>query len=483
MTPLASAWTHRYADLGDTFATPQRPTPLAAPRMVAVSEGMAQELGWAVDDLHSDGATLALAGNQVWPGTRPWAGVYSGHQFGQWAGQLGDGRAITLGEWPSASGPQEIQLKGAGPTPYSRRGDGRAVWRSAIREFLASEAMHALGVPTTRALCLVASPEPVRRETWEAAAVVTRVAPSFIRFGHFEHFAHTGQHAALRQLADFVIEHFYPDCRAAVGNPYAALLAAVTERTADLLAHWQALGFCHGVMNTDNMSILGLTIDYGPFQFLDDYDPGHICNHSDHQGRYAFDQQVPVAHWNLFCLGQALLPLMANTDEALAALQPYEARQAQTWQRLMSAKLGAPDGVWLEPSLIHDLMALLAQQSVDHTAFWWRLTESIDAQDAPVRELFAQPTAFDAWAARWRAQPELGHWPEVHTRMRRRNPALVLRNHLGQQAIERAQAGDWSEVHRLQKALAQPFVVLPDAPDLYAVAPEWASRIAISCSS
>jgi uncharacterized protein YdiU (UPF0061 family) len=323
----------------------------------------------------------------------------------------------------------------------------------------------------------------VRRETWEAAAVVTRVAPSFIRFGHFEHFAHTGQHAALRQLADFVIEHFYPDCRAAVGNPYAALLAAVTERTADLLAHWQALGFCHGVMNTDNMSILGLTIDYGPFQFLDDYDPGHICNHSDHQGRYAFDQQVPVAHWNLFCLGQALLPLMANTDEALAALQPYEARQAQSWQRLMSAKLGAPDGVWLEPSLIHDLMALLAQQSVDHTAFWWRLTESIGAQDAPVRELFAQPTAFDAWAARWRAQPALGPWPEVQNRMRRRNPALVLRNHLGQQAIERAQAGDWSEVHRLHKALAQPFVALPDAPDLYAVAPEWASRIAISCSS
>ena len=485
MTPLASAWTHRYADLGDTFATPQRPTPLAAPRMVAVSEGMARELGWSVDDLHRDAATQALAGNQVWPGTRPWAGVYSGHQFGQWAGQLGDGRAITLGEWPSASGPQEIQLKGAGPTPYSRRGDGRAVWRSAIREFLASEAMHALGVPTTRALCLVASPEPVRRETWEAAAVVTRVAPSFIRFGHFEHFAHTGQHAALRQLADFVIEHFYPDCRAAVGNPYAALLAAVTERTADLLAHWQALGFCHGVMNTDNMSILGLTIDYGPFQFLDDYDPGHICNHSDHQGRYAFDQQVPVAHWNLFCLGQALLPLLDSTDQALAALSPYETRQAETEQRLMAQKLGwlgVEDG---DAVSIAALFALLAQQSVDHTAFFWRLADALGDDGTAVRQLFVQPQAFDAWASSWRARA-LSQGQTVataHAQMRRHNPAVVLRNHLGQQAIERAERGDWSEVHRLQTALAKPFEVLPGCEDLCEVAPEWASTIAISCSS
>lgn len=485
MTPLATAWTHRYADLGDTFVTPQHPTPLAAPTMVAVSEAMAAELGWSVRDLRSEAATQVLAGNALWPGTRPWAGVYSGHQFGQWAGQLGDGRAITLGAWPSASGPLEIQLKGAGPTPYSRRGDGRAVWRSAIREFLASEAMHALGVPTTRALCLVASPEPVRRERWEAAAVVTRVAPSFIRFGHFEHFAHTGQLQALRQLADFVIEHFYPDCRAADGNPYAALLAAVTERTADLLAHWQVLGFCHGVMNTDNMSILGLTIDYGPFQFMDEHDPGHICNHSDHQGRYAFDQQVRVAHWNLFCLAQALLPLLDGTDQALAALSSYETRQAKTERRLMAQKLG-----WLgqedgDAASITALFALLAQQSVDHTAFFCRLADELDSDGSRVRELFVQPQAFDAWASPWRARV-LCQGQTVATaqaQMRRHNPAVVLRNHLGQQAIERAERGDWSEVQRLQTALAKPFEVLPGCEDLCEVAPEWASTIAISCSS
>lgn len=485
MTPLASAWTHRFADLGDTFATPQHPTPLAAPAMVAVSEAMAAELGWSVSDLRSETATQVLAGNAVWPGTRPWAGVYSGHQFGQWAGQLGDGRAITLGEWPSASGTLEIQLKGAGPTPYSRLGDGRAVWRSAIREFLASEAMHALGVPTTRALCLVASPEPVRREAWEAAAVVTRVAPSFIRFGHFEHFAHTGQHAALRQLADFVIEHFYPDCRAADGNPYAALLAAVTERTADLMAHWQVLGFCHGVMNTDNMSILGLTIDYGPFQFMDEHDPGHICNHSDHQGRYAYDQQVSVAHWNLFCLGQALLPLMDSTEPALAALALYEARQTHTEQRLMAQKLG-----WLgqedgDAASIAALRALMAQQSVDHTAFFWRLADALSNDGAAVRELFVQPKAFDAWASAWRTRAlSQGHTvTTAQAQMRRHNPAVVLRNHLGQQAIERAERGDWSELHRLQTALAKPFEVLPGCEDLCEVAPDWASTIAISCSS
>ena len=485
MTPSATAWTHRYLDLGEAFATAQRPTPLAAPAMVAVSESMAQDLGWSVKDLRSEAATQVLSGNAMWPGTRPWAGVYSGHQFGQWAGQLGDGRAITLGEWPSATGVQEIQLKGAGPTPYSRRGDGRAVWRSAIREFLASEAMHALGVPTTRALCLVASPEPVRRERWEAAAVVTRVAPCFIRFGHFEHFAHTGQHEALRRLADFVIEHFYPECRAGEGNPYAALLSAVTERTADLLAHWQVLGFCHGVMNTDNMSILGLTIDYGPFQFMDEHDPGHICNHSDHQGRYAFDQQVRVAHWNLFCLGQALLPLMEHTEQALAALAPYEARQAQTEQGLMAQKLG-----WLsqedgDAALIAALLALMAQQSVDHTAFFWRLADALSDNHAAVRELFVQPQAWDAWAIEWRArvQRQGQTLDQAHVQMRQLNPAVVLRNHLGQQAIERAEHGDWSEVHRLQQALARPFEVLPGCEDLCAVAPDWAAQIAISCSS
>lgn len=259
----------------------------------------------------------------------------------------------------------------------------------------------------------------------------------------------------------------------------------MTERTADLMAHWQVLGFCHGVMNTDNMSILGLTIDYGPFQFMDEHDPGHICNHSDHQGRYAFDQQVRVAHWNLFCLGQALLPLMDSPEPALAALAPYEARQAHTAQRLMAKKLGwlgVEDG---DDASIAALFGLLAQQSVDHTAFFWRLADALVGDGVAVRELFVQPQAFDAWAGAWRARA-LRQGQTVataHAQMRRHNPALVLRNHLGQQAIERAERGDWSEVHRLQTALAKPFEVLPGCEDFCEVAPDWASTIAISCSS
>eukprot|EP01136_Pigoraptor_vietnamica_P016066 Opistho-1_new@4670 len=262
-----SAWTHRFAGLGPAFHTELRPTPLPAPHWVGQSPAVARELGLDPAWMQGDEALQAFTGNTVLPGMRPLASVYSGHQFGHWAGQLGDGRAILLGELPGPQGPLEIQLKGAGLTPYSRMGDGRAVLRSSIREFLCSEAMHALGIPTSRALCVTGSPAPVRREEIETAAVVTRVAPSFIRFGHFEHFSHSGQHEQLRTLADFVIDHFYPVCREAPGNPYAALLEAVSARTAEMVAQWQAVGFCHGVMNTDNMSILGLTIDYGPFQF------------------------------------------------------------------------------------------------------------------------------------------------------------------------------------------------------------------------
>jgi uncharacterized protein YdiU (UPF0061 family) len=261
------AWTHRFADLGPDFHTELHPTPLPDPHWVGRSLGMARELGLTEAWMQSDEALQALTGNAVLPGMRPLASVYSGHQFGHWAGQLGDGRAILLGELPGPLGPLEVQLKGAGLTPYSRMGDGRAVLRSSIREFLCSEAMHALGIPTSRALSVTGSPGKVRREEIETAAVVARVAPSFIRFGHFEHFSHSGQHDQLRTLADFVIDHFYPACREATGNPYAALLEAVSARTAGMVAQWQAVGFCHGVMNTDNMSILGLTIDYGPYRW------------------------------------------------------------------------------------------------------------------------------------------------------------------------------------------------------------------------
>ena len=309
-TDCGMAWNNTFAALGPAFFTRLAPTPLPAPHWVGSNEALAQELGLDSDWFQSDAALQVFSGNQRLPGTDPLASAYSGHQFGMWAGQLGDGRAILLGETAAGT---EVQLKGSGLTPYSRRGDGRAVLRSSIREFLCSEAMHALGIATTRALCITGSPEPVRRESIETAAVVTRTAPSFIRFGHFEHFASRNQLAELRQLADYVIDRHYPECRnsqAFDGNAYAALLQAVSERSATTAAQWQASGFCHGVLNTDNMSILGLTIDYGPFQFLDAYVPNHVCNHSDTQGRYAFHHQPNIVYWNLLRLGQALQPLI-----------------------------------------------------------------------------------------------------------------------------------------------------------------------------
>jgi uncharacterized protein YdiU (UPF0061 family) len=417
--------------------------------------------------------------------------VYSGHQFGVWAGQLGDGRAILLGETEQGL---EVQLKGAGPTPYSRRGDGRAVLRSSIREFLCSEAMHGLGIPTTRALCVTGSDAPVRRETLETAAVVTRVAPSFIRFGHFEHLAASGQDAALKTLADYVIARYYPQCLESdalknkfQGNPYACLLHEVTHRTAALVAHWQSVGFCHGVMNTDNMSILGLTIDYGPFQFLDAFDPNHICNHSDTQGRYAFKQQPNVAYWNLFCLGQALMPLVGEQDLAVQALESFKTHYPQELHQRYAHKLGLSAA--FDVQLLQDLLDLLAKNRVDHTIFWRRLShfaQTDSAQHAThVVDLFLDRPAFGVWLKQY-AEVLSRNTTEREAaaqRMLRTNPKFVLRNHLGETAIRQAQAKDFSGVATLLGLLDNPFDEHPGM-DAYAdFPPDWASSIEISCSS
>src|SRR6201996_8442207 len=300
-----------FAALGNVFLTRLPAAPLPAPYVVGFAPDVAQMLGFDTSLADAPGFAEFFSGNTTrdWPSTSlPYAAVYSGHQFGVWAGQLGDGRALTLGEVEHDGQRFELQLKGAGRTPYSRMGDGRAVLRSSIREFLCSEAMHHLGIPTTRALCVTGSDQPVRREEMETAAVVTRVSPSFVRFGHFEHFYSNDRVDALTALADHVIDRFYPACKEA-DDPYLALLNEAVLSTADMIVHWQAVGFCHGVMNTDNMSILGLTIDYGPFGFIDGFDANHICNHSDSQGRYAYKQQPQVGYWNLFCLAQALVPL------------------------------------------------------------------------------------------------------------------------------------------------------------------------------
>ena len=479
-------WHNRFATLGTAFYTPLQPSPLPSPTWVGTSSDVARLLGLEETWLASPAGLSAFTGNVAIAGSQPLASVYSGHQFGHWAGQLGDGRAILLGEAETANGPQEIQLKGAGLTPYSRMGDGRAVLRSSIREFLCSEAMHALGIPTSRALCVTGSPAPVRREEIETAAVVTRVAPSFIRFGHFEHFSHSGQHEQLRVLADFVIDNFYPACRLAPGNPYAALLEAVSARTAEMVAHWQAVGFCHGVMNTDNMSILGLTIDYGPFQFLDAFNPGHVCNHSDTGGRYAYNRQPNIAYWNLYALGQALLPLMEDQQQALDALEPYKALMPAALQRRMNAKLGLASVQAGDAEITEALMKLMAADAVDFTIFWRRLSRAVTGHLEPVRDLFLQREAFDAWAMRWKArlQAQSGFdATATQTQMLRTNPHVVLRNHLGEVAIQRAKQGDFSEVARLQNALEHPFEEVAGQEDLAAFPPDWASQIEISCSS
>jgi uncharacterized protein YdiU (UPF0061 family) len=466
--------------LGPAFGTELPPLWLNAPHWVARSPALAATLGLA-EWLDSPEALPVLAGNAVAPGTRPFASVYSGHQFGVWAGQLGDGRALLLGEAETAAGPMEIQLKGSGLTPYSRMGDGRAVLRSSIREFLGSEAMHALGIPTTRALAVIGSPQPVRREAIESAAVVTRVAPSFLRFGHFEHFTHTAQDMqALRHLTDAAIERYFPG----VAGPV-ALLEEVARRTARLVAQWQLVGFCHGVMNTDNMSLLGLTIDYGPFGFLDAFDPHHICNHSDDQGRYSYARQPAIAFWNLHALAQAMMPLVDGPPEAasetlLAALEPFKAEFAAAMVGGLRAKLGLVSEHDDDAALADDLLKLMAEDRADYTIAWRRLS-NLDA----ARDCFLQLDKFDAWAGLYRARLALEGSDDALRvqRMHSTNPKFVLRNHLAQGAIERAQQGDFSEVARLLKLLERPFDEQPEHEADAGFPPDWASQLEVSCSS
>ncbi|CAG9171601.1 YdiU family protein [Cupriavidus respiraculi] len=494
-----------FGDLGERFFTRLRPTPLPSPYLVGVAPAAAQLLGLRPEQLGERAFVETLAGSHVPDWADPLATVYSGHQFGVWAGQLGDGRAIRLAEAKTASGPIEIQLKGAGMTPYSRMADGRAVLRSSIREFLCSEAMAALGIPTTRALAIMGSDAPVRRETIETAAVVTRLSPTFIRFGHFEHFAARDQVDELRQLADFVIDRFLPQCRES-GQPYLALLREASVRTADLMAQWQAVGFCHGVMNTDNMSILGLTIDYGPFGFLDAFDANHICNHSDTQGRYAYSQQPQVAFWNLHCLAQALLPLWlergddgsateaakeAAVDAAHEALEPFRTRYAEAFfaqyrNKLGLRKLGADDKD--DEPLLTDLFKLLHTQRADYTLFWRnlaRISSADGSRDAPVRDLFMDRAAWDAWADQYRARLRAEQSDDAAraTAMLAVNPKYVLRNHLAETAIRQARDKDFSEVERLLAVLSRPFDEQPDAEHYAALPPDWASGLEVSCSS
>lgn len=489
-------WERGFGQLDARFYTRLAPTPLPAPYLVAFSADAAALIGLPASAGAHPQFTEVAIGNRVPQGADPLAAVYAGHQFGVYVPQLGDGRALLLGAVAGPQGSWELQLKGAGKTPYSRMGDGRAVLRSSIREFLCSEAMHGLGIPTTRALSVAGSDEPVLRETAETAAVVIRMAPSFVRFGSFEFFFWSNRHEELRLLADHVIDAFYPECRDAGDGArrYLALIEEVARRTARLLAQWQGVGFCHGVMNTDNMSILGLTLDYGPFGFIDAFDARHICNHSDEQGRYAYAQQPAVANWNLYCLGQALMPLIDDVEAAQAALAVFKEEFETAVAAQFNAKLGLATLREDDAELVARLIALLDAQRVDWTVFWRRLAglrlrPQPPSDEAPLRDLFADRAAFDAWALEYRARlaAENSIDGERAARMNRVNPKYVLRNYLAEAAIRKARGDDgrrdYAEIERLLACLRRPYDEQPGFEDYAAAAPDWAASLHLSCSS
>ncbi len=479
-----------FGELPPAFYTRLNPTPLPAPYLVCASEAAAALIGLEPAELYNDDFLQVFSGNAVHPSSRPLAAVYSGHQFGVWAGQLGDGRAILLGEAKSdesGSGALELQLKGSGKTPYSRMGDGRAVLRSSIREFLCSEAMAGLGIPTSRALCVIGSDLRVMREMPETTAVVTRMAQSFVRFGSFEHWFYHQHPEELKTLADYVLMQSYPQLRDS-HQPYQALLQEITLRTAELVAQWQSVGFMHGVLNTDNMSILGITLDYGPFGFMEAYDPAHICNHTDQQGRYSYRMQPRIGEWNCYALGQAMVSLIGDVDEVHAALAVYkpsfDAKMTALWQ----AKLGLLSDEKSDDQLINGLLEILARNRVDFPLFFRRLSDlktNDPGADAPLRDLFIDRPAFDAWSVeyRLRLRQEQSNDAARKRRMDQANPKYVLRNYLAQAAIEKAQQKDFSEVQRLLKILQHPFDEQPEHDDYAQLPPDWAAGIEVSCSS
>jgi uncharacterized protein YdiU (UPF0061 family) len=485
------------------------PEPVAAPRLLAYSRDMAARLGFSDDEVASPAFADVFAGNALLPGMQSYASNYGGHQFGHWAGQLGDGRAIALGETVTAGGERwELQLKGAGPTPYSRSADGRAVLRSSIREFLCSEAMHHLGVPTTRALSLVGTGEAVVRDMFydghpraEPGAVVCRVAPSFIRFGHFELPASRGEVPLLQQLADFCIARDFPELATlpSDGQRIAEWFGQVAERTARMVAHWMRVGFVHGVMNTDNMSILGLTIDYGPYGWIDDFDPDWTPNTTDAHGRrYRFGWQPKIAYWNLTRLAHALAPLFEDPTPLRDGLQRYTDAFVVADRGNIARKLGLGECNDADVELMQQLHGLLHDAEVDMTIFFRNLAD-MDPQApslVPMAEAFYDPgkreaatPAFDAWLARYAARvgDDASATGVRRARMDAANPRYVLRNYLAQQAIDRAEQGDFAGIEELLEVMTNPYEDQPGREAFAARRPDWARDRAgcsmLSCSS
>ena len=501
------AFDNSFAALPAAFYTRLEPLPLPNPQLVAVSRDVADLLGLPPEFLNSPQFAEIFAGNRRLPGSAPLAAVYSGHQFGVWAGQLGDGRAHLLGGLRNELGHWEIQLKGAGRTPYSRGADGRAVLRSSIREFLCSEAMAGLGVPTTRALSLVSTGESVVRDMFyggnpveEPGAIVCRVAPSFLRFGHFELPASRGDEDLLRQLFEFTIARDFPHLAALPPEErLPRCFVDICERTARLMVDWMRFGFVHGVMNTDNMSILGLTIDYGPYGWVDDFNPAWTPNTTDAHGRrYCFARQPEIARWNLERLAEAFAVIAGERDDLAQGLAHYDTVYAREFHNALAAKLGFHKWLRDDAELVEAAFELMQKAEVDMTIFFRKLARvDPDApQSSVLHEAFYRPellaehsSEVNAWLTRWAARVRSGNESrEVRiARMNAANPRYVLRNYLAQQAIDRAEQGDPTMIHELLDVLRHPFDEQDEFSAYAGKRPDWARRkpgcSMLSCSS
>ena len=488
-----------FAQLGSDFASKVSPLALENPRLVDINPAAASELNADVnynDNQAEQDLVQLLNGQGSAAELQPIAMLYAGHQFGSWVPQLGDGRAMIITQIKNHEGALwELQTKGSGPTPYSRNSDGRAVLRSTIREYLCSEAMHALGIPTTRALALIDSDTPVYREDIESGAILLRMAANHIRFGSFEVFASRNQTDQVKILADHLIENYRPELKDS-DLPYLALYQDIIQRTAELAADWQSVGFCHGVMNTDNMSILGLTIDYGPFGFMEGYNPNHICNHSDTSGRYAYNRQADIAWWNLAALGNALLSLI-EVEAAKEAIESYKDIYQRALHQRFAKKLGLitsentndleTNNIKEDAILIRDWLDLLEEQQADFTTSFRLISHySTSAKDPSGLEvLFANSDKFTPWLTRYKERlcQQNVQESERQKQMFATNPKYILRNYLAETAIAKAKQGDYSEVVKLREILSKPYDEQPENETYSAPAPDWASNIAVSCSS
>jgi len=487
-----------------SYVSPRTPS---APKLIHASEEVAALLGLSLADIQSDTFLRTFSGAEGIPNSQPYAMCYGGHQFGHWAGQLGDGRAINLAEVVHADKSWALQLKGAGETPYSRRADGLAVLRSSIREHLCSEAMYHLGVPTTRSLSLMLSGDQVLRDmlydgnaAYEKGAIVCRVSPSFIRFGSFEIFASRGDLATLQQLVDFTIAQYFPGLQVGTPEGYVDFFQQVAQRTIEMVVHWQRVGFVHGVMNTDNMSILGLTIDYGPYGWLEGYDPNWTPNTTDGQGRrYRFANQPGIAIWNLLQLANALYPLVEEAEPLEEILKASQTHFSEAYLDMMNRKLGLAHVHEADATLIEDLLTVLGASETDMTLFFRKLADFEADTDLGegdtflniIRPAFYQPTEITgelltqwrSWFQLYQQRLKEGNRPQMERKaaMNAVNPKYVLRNYMAQLAIDKADSGDYTLIEELHKLLKRPYDEQPEQEKWFAKRPEWA-RHKVGCS-